>query len=372
MADIYTHLRELGVAFSFFNKKSIHYITPEYFLDICKQYVNIPMNFDISMIANNKNCFSEREIETLSNALRLGNVIKEKFNISDKPQIIWVGCETQSDSPVDLIIDNYKFSLKEESYIIENMGLYKLLNVLLNSQKYSTGTHIFKEFANQEFEEWFNITCKCLIKDGPKEFKNSKPNKYNVSAKLNDKNIYMEYSEKEKVQFNNIDTLTYSNFEEKTNSHIREQIFSKWIKEFVENDDKYIQAKKNCAIVAGKNIIKLVKNCEGTSPVALQRFFRITDETYYYAKTTNRSLEIYKVPSAQEASKNILIKSVKIEVPKTQLNFYTEIINLKNNCKIIFRNELRYSHGQFNGTPEAKCYIDKNNNDLTTMYEKIV
>ena len=43
-----------------------------------------------------------------------------------------------------------------------------------------------------------------------------------------------------------------------------------------------------------------------------------------------------------------------------------------NGCKIIFRNELRYSHGQFNKTPEAKCYIDRNACDLTTMYQRII
>ncbi|MGN0006108.1 MAG: hypothetical protein ACI37Z_09105 [Candidatus Gastranaerophilaceae bacterium] len=373
MADIYTHLRELGVAFSFFNKKDLSNITPKYFYEICNKNIGMPCELTMQMIASNSNSFNEKELIILKNALKLGNLIKEKFNIKDNPKITWVGCDTQSDTPIDLIINQYKFSLKEESFILENMGLYKLLNILLNTDKYKKGsTHIFKEFANAEFENWFNVTCKCLLKDGPNLFEKTRENKYNVIGEIHNNSIVLSYNSTDKVKFDDVHRLSYSEFKNRTNSNLREYVFSKWIKNAVEDDEDYIKAKKDCAIAAGQNIINLVSKCQGTSPIGLMRFFRIEDEEYYYAKTTNTSVAIYKVPKLSDANNDIVINKVWIEVPKSQLNFYTEIINKANGCKIIFRNELRYSHGQFNGTPEAKCYIDRNACDLTTMYQRIV
>ncbi len=372
MADIYTHLRELGVAFSFYNNKNIDEITPKYFLEMCFKNIEMEMQVDISMIANNHDAFNEKEIEIINNAIKLGIAIKEKFNISCNPKITWVGYDTQSNSPVDLIIDKYKFSLKEESFILENMGLYKLLNILLNTDKYATGTHVFKEFAPDEFENWFNVTCNCLLKDGPDDFSVEKIGKYKAEGILENNGMFLRYNDVEFVRFNDIRNLSYQEFEIHTNSHLREYVFSKWIKSSVEDDIKYIEAKKYCAVKAGENILKLLKECENTCPISLMRFFRIENEEYYYAKTTNNSLEIYKVPSMKDACKNIIIKKLWTEVPKSQLNFYTKIVNLLNGCEIVFRNELRYSHGQFNGTPEAKCYIDRNNCNLKTMYMRIL
>ena len=111
MADIYTHLRELGVAFFFFNEQPLNNITPIYFYSICIKNIDIPCDLTISMIAEDKNVFNEKELTVIKNALNLGNTIKNKFKINSKPKISWVGCYTQSDSPVDLVIDNYKFSL---------------------------------------------------------------------------------------------------------------------------------------------------------------------------------------------------------------------------------------------------------------------
>ncbi len=372
MANIYTHLRELGVAFYFYNQRNIENITPAYFWDVCIKNIKLTPVIDISMIANNVNAFNEKEIEIIKNASKLGSTIKEKFNLPNNPKISWVGCDTQSDSPIDLIIDKYKFSLKEESFILENMGLYKLLNILLNTNKYASGTHIFKEFAPNEFENWFNVTCNCLLNNGPYDFSAARVGKYKSEGVLENNGFFLRYNDIESVRFDDIRNLSYKEFEARTNNHLREHVFSKWIKVSVEDDIKYIKAKKHCAIQAGENILKLVKECENTCPISLMRFFRIENEEYYYAKTTSHSLEIYKVPSISEACKNIIIEKIWTEVPKSQLNFYTKIVNLLNGCKIVFRNELRYSHGQFNGTPEAKCYIDRNNCNLTTMYEKIV
>ncbi|WP_448822080.1 hypothetical protein, partial [Cetobacterium sp.] len=88
MADIYTHLRELGVAFSFFNKKDLSNITPEYFYEICTKNIDLPCKLTIQMIAANSDTFNERELTIIKNAIKLGSIIKEKFDIKDNPKIV--------------------------------------------------------------------------------------------------------------------------------------------------------------------------------------------------------------------------------------------------------------------------------------------
>ncbi|MFI3301126.1 MAG: hypothetical protein R3Y28_06870 [Candidatus Gastranaerophilales bacterium] len=368
MADIYTHLRELGVAFSFFNKNNIEEISPVYFLQICNKHIKSGTTINISQIAENTLSFTGRELETIKNAIKLGDAIKEQFKISDNPKIAWLGNDTQSDSPVDLIIDEYKFSLKEESFILENMGLYKLLNILLDDEIYTKGVHVFKEFAKEEFDNWLRVTCKLLV-DSDESFAIEKHGKYEAGGNIESGNIMLAYNE-QKICLDDPLNINCEKFENITNAKIREYAFSKWLKVNIESNPEYVAAKKHCAEQAGLNLLELVKPSEESSPKMLKRFFRIEQDEYYYAKTTSKEIKIYKVPSALEAEQNIKIKEVSTAVPKSQLNFYTEIENIKTNKSITFRNELRYSHGQFNGTPEAKCYISEG--DLTAMYERVL
>ncbi len=374
MADIYTHLRELGVGFSFYNDKhDLEDITPTYFLEVCRGNIIGCEPLQINQIAKNKLSFGKNELSIIKNANNLGKKIKEYFSIPNKPKIIWTGLQTQSNSTIDLIIENIPFSLKEESFILENMGLYRLLNILTDSEKYQKGVHIFEEFAEQELNQWFEVTRDLLIEKGPKNFKLNKALGYTVTGKIENNILIMTYKDKKKdcsVSIEDFKNLTYEDYKNRTNSTVREKVFSKWIKEKVEKENAYILSKKNCAVKAGERLIAFLGNIENTSPTSLKRFFRIEPMEYYYSKTTGHGVEIYKVPSEETASKEIVINKVCFDVPKSQLNFCTEIKNKKTNKVITFRNELRYSHGQFNGTPEAKSYIK--NGELSTMYEKIV
>ena len=78
---------------------------------------------------------------------------------------------------------------------------------------------------------------------------------------------------------------------------------------------------------------------------------------------------MYEVPSKDKFSENTFIEKIRFSVPNSQLNFHTTIRNKINNKSITFRNEIRYSHGQLNGTPEAKFYIDSG--ELLTIYNKV-
>ena len=86
MADIYTHLRELGVAFFFFNEKSLTDITPTYFHSVCVKNINISCDLTISMLASNENAFDEKELSIIKNALKLP-IIFDGRNQYDKKRL---------------------------------------------------------------------------------------------------------------------------------------------------------------------------------------------------------------------------------------------------------------------------------------------
>ena len=102
----------------------------------------------------------------------------------------------------------------------------------------------------------------------------------------------------------------------------------------------------------------------------MPRFLRIHKKEYYYAKTTQAGIEIYKVPSLSSFENSIIIESIKPSVPDKQANILTTIKNTKTGGTLVLRNECRFSHGQFNGTPEAKLYYE-NKGSLLVIYETI-
>ena len=372
MADILTHLRELSVGFVFASKKSIKDIDPEYFLKICRENIKNCENLDIAQISKDMTCFGKTELNTVNNGLQLGNAIRKYFKISEKPSINWLGGCTQSGTVVDLIIDQYRFSLKEDSHILENMGLYKLLNTLTGEEKFSRGLHCFEHFSKISLNNWFSTTKEIIISELKKKAFIIKK-EYMSRAFLEDGNLHLEFYRNNCLSdssiLENFKDTTYDDFLGKTNDIIREKIFAKLINERVSRDEKYIRAKSDCAKEAGKAIIRYLSGHIGKSPVTLARFFRFENDEYYYAKTTDKFIEIFKVPSLNTFKKNISIKDIQYSVPSSQLNIITTIQNKTSKQEIEFRNELRYSHGQFNGTPEAKLYIKEGSLDILCVKE---
>lgn len=90
----------------------------------------------------------------------------------------------------------------------------------------------------------------------------------------------------------------------------------------------------------------------------LPRFLRIHNFEYYYAKTTPYGVEVLRVPSIRDFGDSIRIESIEASVPNTQANILTTIVNINTGRHLVLRNECRFSHGQFNGTPEAKCIMN--------------
>lgn len=167
MADIKTHLRELSVATTVgLLKDNISFSTTDLydskkFFAFAKQVIS----GDISCAMNlcSTPTFSGNLKIIVDNGYNLGKAIFNNpyFKINKSDSIIWQGNDTQKDDPIDIKIGTYGFSLKEESFILENMGLYKLLNCYTGSAYKKR--HIFNDYARTEYEAWFAATWTELL-----------------------------------------------------------------------------------------------------------------------------------------------------------------------------------------------------------------
>lgn len=373
MADIKTHLRELSVATTIgllnaeieFNKSDLY--NCQRFLAYAKKVINN----DISLANNltDYTIFSGNLQIIVDNGYKLGKKIFENpyFHFAKNAQIKWLGNDTQKGNPIDISVGEYDFSLKEDSFILKNMGLYTLLNNLTGSH-YPKGLHIFKIFASEEYDAWFNYTWIYLKKYlEQKNVWNFRKNDNISCIQLsNDNTIILSYNDIVSIIPSSISTN--AEYMEYTISKTREKVFSKWINEIAAHDAEYTRLKKLCSEKAGQKISYKINN--EFKPDNVYEFFQIYLKEYYYAKTTQSETIILKVPSRNEFSSVIEFLGCRYEVPASQLNIISTFKNKNTNKILEFRNECRFSHGQFNGTPEAKMYVVRNS-PLTDLYEPL-
>lgn len=370
MADIKTLLRELSVVVGLEQHKKSNPITysmykREFFVgEIEKLYDQQFILRNLSPIVNVQT-FSVSEEQIIQNGFNLANKIASFIAINKETKIEWLGFDNHIDEPYDIKVDCKYFSLKEESYILENMGLYKMIN-LLTGKSLAKGVHIFKEYAPKEFNDWFEYSWSKLVE----QLNANQNKKIEVNSdsyiELIGEHVVLNYKGASKNVPKNTNVNTY---EARTTSTFREKVFSKWLKT-IERDPKYISIKKHCAITAGQNLVNYI-NDNLNEKQGLARFLRIHKEEYYYAKTTLNNIEIFKVPGLNNFEQEIIIESISASIPTSQLNIITKIKNVKTSKILELRNELRYSHGQLNGTPEAKLYYAKGISDLSVIYQNI-
>lgn len=379
MADIKTHLRELSVATTVgLLRDSIQFKTSD--LYDSKQFWAFAQKVISGDISNASNLLDEPTFkgelkQIVDNGFQLGKAIYENshFNITKDSKITWQGNDTQKDDPVDITIGDYGFSLKEESFILENMGLYKLLNCYTGSNYKKR--HIFSDYARSEYETWFSVTWGELLKvlnanGGTWSYNDTTKHKSGIIT-LSGEKVKLEYVQNGKSSATSTlpKNCTLSNFESNTSSKTREQVFSKFINMNLDSNTKYNESKKACAVAATVALAKELKDNLNYN-AGLPRFLRIHSSEYYYAKTTSAGVVILKVPSTASFGNDIVIESIESSVPDKQANILTTIKNKNTQQTLVLRNECRFSHGQFNGTPEAKMYYE-HGGSLEVIYEKL-
>lgn len=370
MADVKTHLRELSVAVTI----GLLNLDIEFTVaDLCSSskrfwnYAERVISNDISKAQNIMDYMAfDGDLQAIiENGYKLGRKIYENtyFKFIKGTPVKWLGNDTQKRDPIDVEIGGYGFSLKEESFILQNMGLYQLLNNFTGSS-YIRGLHVFKEFSSREYEQWFYYTWGAFI-DFVKKNKGWSliKDKDSISADIIGNNIIMKCNSF--VSIVPIDITNSNQFMDYTTSKTREKVFSKWIYMFFSADVHYIELKKICSEIAGKKVTNKINS--DFKEDNIYDFFRIYLKDYYYAKTTSKETIILRVPGKRDFKENIEFKGARYEVPSSQLNIISTFQNKKTGKKLEFRNECRFSHGQFNGTPEAKMYVTRNTS-LTDLY----
>lgn len=375
MADIKTHLRELSFCLQMGVLKNqleinISDLSPNKFFELSNGVISNDINSARNILCSQ---FDNEQKQIIINGARLANSIFEShyFDIKAVDKIYWLGNDTQKEDVIDVQIGQYGFSLKEESFILENMGLYKFVNLLTDSN-YKKGLHIFREFSKDEYENWFLYTWDLLVDSISQEcFIYDKRDKYTSVIEIKGDEIVFSY-----MSFGKVLTLelpkkldSWTDFMDQTDSVIREKVFGKWVNEIASKDPKYVELKSYCAHISGNNLVNHLAS--HLSKNGLARLLQIYDSAYFYAKVTNHSISVFKVPSLVDFLDEIEVVDISYSVPKSQLNVLTTIKNKKTKKSILIRNECRFSHGQFNGTPEAKMYYDKNSN-LADVYIPIL
>lgn len=379
MADIKTHLRELSVATTIgLLKNGIDFALED--LYDSKEFFAYAQQVITGNLASAQNLtlqatFTGELRQIVDNGYQLGKAIYEMpyFHISKEDSVTWQGNDTQKEDPVDITVGQYGFSLKEESFILENMGLYKLLNCYTGSNYKKR--HIFTDYARQEYETWFSVTWDALIHHltthGNVWTYHDPQKKKGATITLQDQTVTFQFSQKNQVVAESVlpHPCTLSQFENGTSSKTREGVFAKFINRHLDNDAAYNAAKKECAVAASEALAKEL-NDHLNYNAGLPRFLRIHDQEYYYAKTTATGIHIFKVPSKADFGNHIAIESIVSSVPDKQANILTTIRNRKTGKALVLRNECRFSHGQFNGTPEAKMYYE-HGGSLLVIYEPV-
>ena len=277
MANILTNLRELSVGVAFFYFAPIEDITPAVFRNICIKHIK---NFDSSTkISASEDIFEDKELQTITNGIILGKKLKDVLHIIDAtPLIEWRGNE--KDDLIDLRLNGTGISLKEDSFILKNMGLYALLNILTNTTNFKRGLHIFTQFAPNEFETWFKTALNCLLSKPVFDYVSK--HSYKAHGKINGKDLILSLNDKT-VKIPDFLNVTYSDFVELTNSDIREKVFCKWLSNAT--TEKYYEQKRNCAFAAGNRLQKYINdNIVKVSSSVLQ-LFNLESEEYIYAKS---------------------------------------------------------------------------------------
>lgn len=364
MADVLTNLRELSVGISFFYFDNPDDITPATFRNLCISNIS---GFDSRTPVSQGDEFSVRELQTIKNGIILGKRLGDVLGFrKSNPSIRWRGNE--KDDLIDLQINDTNISLKEKSWILKNMGLYSVLNILTNSDKFRRGVHIFETFAPDEFEQWFESAIKCLMQN-PK-FEYTSPKGYTSRGRIEKQTLYLTI-DNTTVEIPDIQNLTYAKFNQLTNSKIREKVFCKWLSNAA--DKNYHDKKRVCAMTAGKNLEKYINQHLVNSSPAILNLFNLEKYEYIYAKNDGHILQISKVPGIDTVDyTNWCIEKVEVSIPDSQLNLKTTIRNVKTGKLCTFRNEIRYSHGQFNGTPEAKLYVEAGDNLEDIIYLSLI
>lgn len=382
MASLRTVVRELGVIYwtdRILNDKvkPINQVKPEEVYEICETYLT-ESEINEAQKLKDKDNFTTRKEKIMERNYWLSLRLIDVLGIDEIKTLSWVGPKTQDGSPIDITINSERISLKENSYLLENTGLYQYINLMTDSSYKPGDWHIFKDFAEEEYQEWFDVSWGFLVDQAKSEkgiIWSDDSRNYRRKIESTEDEIKIMYKERE-AKFPK-ESISIETYEDRTISDLR-KVFGKWIREVFLSDQasnqeqkEYIHKKRDCAEEAGENLIEFIDKNRDVQYKNLLRYLQVYDKSYYYAKSADGESKIYKVNSLENFEyEKLSIEEIRKQIPESQLNIRTVVNNNETEKELELENQVRFSHKQFNGTPEAKLYLVRGYS-LEAVYNKI-
>lgn len=337
IAKVKTAYRETGVLFGISEEKTLDEIlgmSATEYSELAIEKFDITRPGELSALRSLKweaGHMPAEIADTLKANYDLGQKIEEYHVLTgkeiDPTTLKWVGDDT-SKAPADITVNGELWSLKENSEIIKNSSAANLMNTVLGSQKYARNLHSLDAYAEKEHNE-------ALI------YAINKHNTANPSEPLPSVASFSEWSKHSKDTRKKLALFI-------RNSSVDKK--SQFFKEFSELKQKANQA-------AGDNIINEMQTSDYANVKAGDLLSG--NVSYYYAKTSSGKTSIGYIPSAEELNENVKLVNVTSR-PGQQLDLMLTFENSRGE-KLTIQSEMRYSHGQFAGTPESKMKIFSGN-----------
>jgi len=137
-----------------------NFIDVKTYLDFIRKYCkNISeCNLEVQKIEELDNLIIHKDI--IENGLKIGKLLFEKLKLEG--DIVWLGAKVNSKYPFDIKIGETGISLKEDSYILKNPSFADYLNAIVQPKISFRNIHVFRHFAQNEFNIWFNYSLNKL------------------------------------------------------------------------------------------------------------------------------------------------------------------------------------------------------------------
>lgn len=245
----------------------------------------------------------------------------------DPDTVQWVG-DNHDYAPADVSVNGELWSLKDKSDILKNQSPGTLLNTITDSQEYSRGFHLLDTFASEENLAGLNRAITFYDADHPEQ-------------------AFGQYD-------------SYSTW--RANSKNDQKRLSRYIRDASKTNNALRQAmaevKTHINNAAAERMMEVI-SVHPYSEIHAGNLLGVERE-YFYAKINHdNSMETGYVPSQDEIDEHVTITDIRY-TSGPQLNLFIHYMN-KREEELVTMSEIRYSHGQFCGVPEAKMKVYSGN-----------
>ena len=263
-------------------------------------------------------------MQNLSLGKEIASKVEEDGHDLSDARVDWVGTDTTY-APADLVAttkdgEKIAISLKENSQIVKNSGAPVFFENLTGQQVLESKENLFNKFAKPEQD----AALQHLVKSSGESWNLSEPVSYDSFQTL---------PKTEKKRF-------YKGFRDNATA---------------EQKTRFNELKTEYNAATSKNIASTVKK-EQISSANVGELLNARPFAYYHADAGKASDRVSKIPDKDYFDNNTFVSKATL-LPRRQLNALLTVKNKVNGKEMDVLVELRYSHGPFNGFPEAKTKI---------------